>query len=119
MALAHGFHPTKQDVHFTISEAARVEVLDRRLEFNHLRYGQEAATRLHDKGQAKKEGAGKNATKKTSAIARLRPPSAPSLATSTHSVGSAEQEALFNQTGQPGLLKLACYICRREERSDL
>ncbi len=48
--LAHGFHETKQGLRFTISEAARREVLDRLLRLNHERYAEEVAQGLHDKG---------------------------------------------------------------------
>lgn len=39
--LGHGFHETKQGVRYTISEAARREVLDRLLSLNRKRYAQE------------------------------------------------------------------------------
>lgn len=52
--LAHGFHQTKQGVRFTISEAARREVLDRLLRLNHERYAEEVAAGLHEKGAKKK-----------------------------------------------------------------
>jgi hypothetical protein len=39
--LGHGFHETKQGVRFTISEAARREVLDRLLALNHKRHAEE------------------------------------------------------------------------------
>lgn len=41
--LCHGFHETKQGVRFTISEAARREVLDRLLALNHQRHADEVA----------------------------------------------------------------------------
>lgn len=41
--LGHGFHETKQGVRFTISEAARGEVLDRLLVLNHQRHAAEEA----------------------------------------------------------------------------
>jgi len=47
--LAHGFHETKQGIRYTISEAARREVLDRLLELNHQRYAEEVAASLHDR----------------------------------------------------------------------
>jgi len=59
--LGHGFHKTKQGDRFTISEAARREVLDRLLELNHQRYAEEVAQGLHDK-----KGKGKKAKGKTS-----------------------------------------------------
>jgi hypothetical protein len=43
LALGHGFHTTKQGLRFTISEAARQEVLDRLLALNHQRYAKEMA----------------------------------------------------------------------------
>jgi hypothetical protein len=39
--LGHGFHQTKQGIRYTISEAARREVLDRLLALNHERYAAE------------------------------------------------------------------------------
>ena len=41
--LGHGFHETKQGIRFTISEAARREILDRLLALNHQRYAEEIA----------------------------------------------------------------------------
>ncbi|MBK6608036.1 MAG: hypothetical protein IPG24_21780 [Leptospiraceae bacterium] len=41
--LEHGFHETKQGVRFTVSDRARVEILDRLLELNHKRYAAELA----------------------------------------------------------------------------
>ncbi|MGB7546507.1 MAG: DNA methyltransferase [Terracidiphilus sp.] len=46
LELGHGFHETKQGIRFTISEAARCEVLDRLLALNHERYAQEQAVQL-------------------------------------------------------------------------
>jgi hypothetical protein len=56
--LGHGFHATKQGERFTISEAARRQVLDRLLQLNHERYAEEKRLGLHDKksGKAKKKG---------------------------------------------------------------
>ncbi|MBK8393837.1 MAG: hypothetical protein IPL26_01130 [Leptospiraceae bacterium] len=39
--LEHGFHETKQGVRFTVSDRARVEILDRLLELNHARHALE------------------------------------------------------------------------------
>lgn len=64
--LDHGFHDTPQGRRFTLGPAARIEVLDRLLEFNHQRYAEEVAASLHDK----KKSAGRR--KKTS-------PNAPTL----------------------------------------
>jgi hypothetical protein len=44
--LGHGFQETKQGVRYTISEAARREVLDRLLALNHERYAREQADLL-------------------------------------------------------------------------
>ena len=41
--LGHGFHETKQGIRYTISEAARREVLDRLLALNHQRHAEEEA----------------------------------------------------------------------------
>jgi hypothetical protein len=49
LELRHGFHETKQGLRYTISEAARCEVLDRLLKLNHQRYAEEVAAGLHDK----------------------------------------------------------------------
>jgi MmeI, target recognition domain len=51
--LGHGFHETRQGVRFTISEAARQEVLDRLLALNHERYAEEVEEGLHEKGAKK------------------------------------------------------------------
>ncbi len=47
--LGHGFHDTKQGQRFTISEAARREVLARLLKLNHDRYAEEVRQGLHEK----------------------------------------------------------------------
>ncbi|MEO7019122.1 MAG: DNA methyltransferase, partial [Ktedonobacteraceae bacterium] len=59
LRLEHGFHETKQGLRYTISEAARREVLDRLLLLNHARHAEEVAAGLVDangkplKGKAK------------------------------------------------------------------
>ena len=55
--LTHDFHETKQGIRFTISEAARREVLQRLLKLNHERYAEEVKHGFHDK----KKGAAKKA----------------------------------------------------------
>ena len=50
LSLDHGFHETKQGLRYTISEAARVKVLDRLLELNHVRYADEVKAGLHEEG---------------------------------------------------------------------
>src|SRR5712691_9959672 len=54
--LGQGFHETKQGVRYTISEAARREVLGRLLKLNHERYAEEEAMGLHEKGAKKGKG---------------------------------------------------------------
>jgi hypothetical protein len=49
LALNHDFHETQQGLRYTISEAARREVLGRLLELNHQRYAEEVAAGLHEK----------------------------------------------------------------------
>jgi len=71
LSLDHGFHETKQGLRYTISEAARVEVLDRLLELNHVRYAEEVKAGLHvedSKGKAKPKST--TATQKTSPAKR-------------------------------------------------
>lgn len=51
--LCHGFHETTQGIRFTISEAARREVLARLLKLNHDRYEEEKRQGLHEKKKAK------------------------------------------------------------------
>lgn len=62
LQLEHGFHETKQGVRFTISEAARREVLDRLLKLNHQRYAEEKEQGLHNKTGATKKAASKKKT---------------------------------------------------------
>ncbi len=63
LKLEHGFHETKQGVRYTISEAARREVLDRLLLLNHQRHEEEVRAGLFDtkgsKGKDKGEKAGR------------------------------------------------------------
>jgi hypothetical protein len=51
--LGHAFHETAQGLRFTISEAARREVLGRLLELNHERYEEEVRKGLHEKAKGK------------------------------------------------------------------
>lgn len=61
LELGHGFHETAQGVRFTISEAARREVLGRLLKLNHERYEEEVKLGMHEKGGKK----GAKGTKKS------------------------------------------------------
>jgi len=57
--LGHDFHKTKQGLRFTISEAARREVLGGLLKLNHERYAEEVKQGLHDKkGKKPQRGQG-------------------------------------------------------------
>ena len=64
LALQHDFHETKQGLRFTISEAARREVLDRLLALNHERYAEEVKQGLHDKKKKKSRKKAKAKAKK-------------------------------------------------------
>ncbi len=59
LRLDHDFHQTKQGLRFTISEAAREEVLDRLLALNHQRHQEEVEAGLWDE-KGKKTGKAKN-----------------------------------------------------------
>lgn len=61
--LGHGFHETKQGVRFTISEAARREVLQRLLKLNHERYAEEVKQGLHEKKGRGTRGEGRGKKK--------------------------------------------------------
>ena len=64
--LDHGFHETKQGTRFTISDAARREILARLLKLNHERYAEEVAQGLHDKGKSKPKATGRKDKKSSS-----------------------------------------------------
>lgn len=66
LKLGHDFHNTKQGVRFTISDAARLEVLARLLKLNHERYSEEVLQSLHDKGKSKPKAAGRKGKKSSS-----------------------------------------------------
>jgi hypothetical protein len=55
LVLGHGFHETKQGVRYTISEPARMEVLDRLMDLNHERYEEEVRQGLHETVKAGKK----------------------------------------------------------------
>jgi len=56
LELEHGFHETKQGLRYTISEAARREVLDRLLLLNHERHEEEVKAGLFEAKGAKGKG---------------------------------------------------------------
>jgi hypothetical protein len=57
LALDHHHWETPQGMRFTVSPAAKDELLDRLLELNHERYATEVAAGLHDKKKPKKAAA--------------------------------------------------------------
>ena len=62
--LGHGFHETLQGTRFTLSEAARREVLARLLRLNHERYEEEVRAGMHEKKNAGGKGSKGAARKK-------------------------------------------------------
>ena len=54
LALDHQHWTTAQGTRFTVSPAAKDELLDRLLELNHQRYATEVAAGLHEKRKTKK-----------------------------------------------------------------
>jgi hypothetical protein len=61
--LGHGFHETRQGIRYTVSEAARREILDRLLALNHERHEEEVKKGLHEKAKPKAKSAGKRPKK--------------------------------------------------------
>ncbi len=101
LPLDHGYHQTKQGLRFTVSEPARVELLDRLLELNHQRYAEELAAGLHEK-PAKAAKAGKVKPAKAKA-----PATASSSLSVANGQGNRPRRQLgidFDQVGPPGLL---------------
>jgi hypothetical protein len=70
--LGHGFHETRQGVHFTLSDPARREVLQRLLALNHERYAEEVRQGLHakKKGDKGRRGCAPNAARNSPHKAR-------------------------------------------------
>jgi hypothetical protein len=60
--LSHGFYETKDGLRYTISEAARSEVLQRLLKLNHERYQEEVKQGFHNKKKTSLNGCGMKAT---------------------------------------------------------
>lgn len=117
LTLGHGFHETKQGLRYTISEAARREVLDRLLRLNHERYAEEVEAGLHDKksGSGKRDpGSGKSPRAKgsskggsgTAGLADPAPPrSDPQLTLDLDDLGAeaARQRAPGSRNPDPGI----------------
>lgn len=61
--LGHGFHATKQGTRFTVSHAARREILARLLKLNHEHHAHEAAAGLLGKPKKSRQAASKRAAK--------------------------------------------------------
>lgn len=76
LGLGHDFHETKHGLRYTISEAARREVLARLLKLNHERYAEEV-----EKGQHEKKAKGSSAAKRKpkSAASDRTPATLPTL----------------------------------------
>src|SRR5207248_3178182 len=56
--LDHGFHETSQGLRFTIGPFTRMEILDRLLEINHRRHGDEVAAGPNRKNGRRSKGQG-------------------------------------------------------------
>ncbi len=85
LPLDHGYHQTKQGLRFTVSEAARVELLDRLLELNHQRYAEEVAAGLHEKDKPAKAK-----TRKAKPVKTKAPTAAPDAAPQAASNGRSK-----------------------------
>lgn len=88
LKLEHGFHETKQGLRYTISEAARREVLDRLLLLNHQRHEEEVKAGLFEKG-AKANGKGRAKKKAGGELPAVPEPS------EVIAPGSTNQPTLF------------------------
>jgi hypothetical protein len=69
--LEHGFHQTAQGVRFTVSEAARREILSRLLKLNHERYEEEMKNAEVGSQNEKRKGKGKHSKKTDSADGQI------------------------------------------------
>ena len=67
LELGHDFHEIPQGLRFTISEAARREVLSGLLQLNHQRYADEVAAGLHEKKSKKRKTSNRKRTTRKSA----------------------------------------------------
>jgi hypothetical protein len=92
LKLEHGFHETKQGLRYTISEAARREVLDRLLLLNHQRHEEE--DRAGSSEQKGSKGKGKGVVKEVGGSGRYRVKAGESEVEPIGS-GDVEQGALF------------------------
>jgi hypothetical protein len=109
LKLEHGFHETKQGLRYTISEAARMEVLDRLLLLNHQRHAEEVKAGLVDengkptkKGKALLQAKKANAQRASTRNATSRKNEETSTAQQHGSVGSS----VDNEVGQAVLFDL-------------
>ena len=69
--MGHSFHETKHGTRFTISDAARREILARLLKLNHERHAEEMAQGLHGKAKGKSPKAPRKSRGKTASEPRL------------------------------------------------
>lgn len=97
--LCHGFHETKQGVRYTISEPARLTILDRLLGLNHERHEEEVRAGLHDRGKAK----AKPTRSIPKAIADQQPPSVQLGFAALTAVPVVAHRANCAATGKPEL----------------
>ncbi|MFD0069895.1 type IIL restriction-modification enzyme MmeI, partial [Streptomyces sp. NPDC127574] len=68
--LKHGFHATPQGPRFTIALDVQTEILDRLLELNHTRYGEEVEKGMHTPEAKRRRAATRKAKAKARAAAR-------------------------------------------------
>jgi hypothetical protein len=96
LKLEHGFHETKQGLRYTISEAARREVLDRLLLLNHQLHEEEVKAGLFEGKGSKRKGKAKGVVKEVggSGIYRLNEGAG---AVEPVDSGDVEQGALFSE----------------------
>jgi len=91
--LGHGFHQTKQGLRYTISEAARQDVLGRLLKLNHERYTEEVKQGLHKaKGTKGTKGGNKRQPRKKSA--------GPTLFSSDAEDGAEDEEQVADESDE-------------------
>jgi len=95
--LGHGFHKTLQGVRFTISEAARREVLARLLKLNHERHEEECRQGLHGTGAKTGKGKGGKAAK---AAAPKQAVKSAASASASHSEAPAPRAASKQKAAQ-------------------
>ena len=84
--LNHDFHITTHGLRYTIDPDVQVEILDRLLELNHLRYAEEVKRGLHYK---------KKASKRPAANRAAAAPTVPGLSTQMSLIPGSDDDRLF------------------------